>query len=118
MLVAVIALCACVPMPERPAISTLGCAQAVVSNKVPQGLADKPTHCIATALVARYCSRTEARLVSVGKEVKDLFSAGDAEWADLQADRLGLQCAEKADDDAGVGECCRAATARLRALRN
>jgi hypothetical protein len=105
-----LALCGCVSVPDRPSRSTLGCAQAIVSTRVPSGLADKPTHCIAAAMIARYCSRTEAALASIGKEVKDLFSAGDAEWADLRADREGLRCAMGPGDDSAVGECCRLAT--------
>jgi hypothetical protein len=85
---------------------------------VPQGLADKQTHCMAAAMIARYCSRPEAALLSIGKEFKDLFSAGDAEWADLQADRQGLRCAAGQGDDAAVGECCRQATGGEPSLRN
>ena len=59
-------LCACVSVVDRPSRSTLGCAQAVVRSRVPAGLADKPTHCIAAAMIARYCSSTEATLVSIG----------------------------------------------------
>ncbi|MEQ1580937.1 MAG: hypothetical protein ABL964_10120 [Steroidobacteraceae bacterium] len=87
-------------------------------DRVPQGLADKPTHCVAAAMIARYCSRTEAALASIGKELKDVFSAGDAERADLQADRAGLRCAKEAGDDAAVGECCRLATGGKAVLRN
>lgn len=108
----------CVAAPGRPSRSTLGCAQAVLAVRVPQGLADKPAHCLAAAMIARYCSRPEAALVSVGKEFKDLFSAGDAEWADLQADREGLRCAKGPGDDSAVGECCRVATGAQTALRN
>lgn len=81
-------------------------------DRVPQGLADKPTHCMAAAMIARYCSNTEAALASIGKEIKDLFGAGDAEWADLQADREGIRCAKGSGDDAAVGECCRLATSK------
>ncbi len=109
-ILAALPLCACVTVAERPARSTVGCAQSVVRSRVPAGLADKPTHCIAAAMIARYCSRTEATLVSIGKEAQDLFGAGDAEWADLRADRAGLRCAAEAGDDGAVVECCRAET--------
>ncbi len=111
-------LCACVSVADRPSRSTLGCAQEVVRSRVPAGLADKPTHCIAAAMVARYCSRTEAMLVSIGKEAQDLFGAGDAEWADLRADRAGLRCAAGAANDGAVVECCRAATGSTGRLQN
>jgi hypothetical protein len=111
-------LCACVAVADRPSRSTVGCAQAVVRSRVPAGLADKPTHCIAAAMIARYCSRTEATLVSIGKEARDLLGAGDAEWADLRADRAGLRCAAEAGNDAAVLECCRAATGNTGRLQN
>ena len=108
----------CATTPDRPVASTLGCARAVMTVRVPQGLADKQTHCMAAAMIARHCSRPEAALVSIGKEFKDLFSAGDAEWADLRADREGLRCAKGQGDDSAVGECCRMATGGQPALRN
>lgn len=108
----------CVAAAGRPSRSTLGCAQAVLTVRVPQGLADKLAHCMAAAMIARHCSRPEAALVSIGKEFKDLFSAGDADWADLQADREGLRCAKDPGDDMAVGECCRQAAGVPPALRN
>jgi hypothetical protein len=116
--VVALALGGCVSAPDRPSRSTLGCVQTVVSARVPSGLADKPTHCMAAAMIARYCSRSEAALASIGKELKDVFSAGDAEWADLQADREGLRCAKVPGDDSAVGECCRLATSVPPGLRN
>ena len=115
---AALVLAGCVSAPDRPARSTLGCAQAVMRERVPQGLADKPTHCMAAALITRYCSRSEAALASIGKELKDLFGAGDADWADLQADREGWRCAKAPGDDSAVGECCRLATGAQPRLRN
>jgi hypothetical protein len=80
---------------------------AVVDSKVPAGLSDKRTHCIAAGLIARYCSVTEAYLASVGKEVKDLFTpGGDAQWADLRADGTGVRCARASRDDAELVVCC------------
>ena len=118
--IAVVALVlgGCVVVPDRPALSTLGCARAVLRDRVPPGLEDKPTHCMAAAMIARYCSRSEAALASIGKELKDLFSAGDAEWADLQADREGLHCAKGPGGDSAVRECCQLATGSQPRLRN
>jgi hypothetical protein len=109
-LVAALASAGCASVPDRPARSTLGCARAVVMEKVPAGLADKRAHCVAAAMIARYCSRPEAVMASLGKEVKDLFGRGDAEWADLRADREGLRCAKGGVDDKSVLECCLAVT--------
>lgn len=111
-------LAACTSMAQRPATSTLGCAQAVVRSRVPPDLPDKATHCVAVALIARNCSHPEAVLVAIGKEFQDLMGAGEAEWADLQADRAGLRCASQSGDDTAVGECCRLATGTQPRLRN
>jgi len=62
---------------------------------------------MAAGLIARYCSVSEAYLLSEAKETKDLFTTrGDAEWADLRADRAGIRCARTASSDADVTQCC------------
>lgn len=94
----------CAPAPTRP-VSTVGCATTVVRG-LPQGLTDKMQHCAAAALIARHCSRTEAWLVAAGKETADVFGAGDAEWADWNADREGLACERLGADDAQIMKCC------------
>jgi hypothetical protein len=92
---------------QRAAVSTLGCAHAVVDSKVPAARSDKIMHCMAAGMIARYCSVSESYLASVGKEVKDLFTpGGDAEWADLRADRKGIGCARSASGDAELATCC------------
>jgi hypothetical protein len=85
----------------------------VVQQKVPQGLHDKVTHCIAAGMVARHCSSGEAYLVSIGKEIRDLFTpGGDTELADLRADYAGVGCARRSMDDAGLTACCEARITR------
>lgn len=105
MLLAILACAGCAPAPTRPAVSTLGCATAIV-RELPPGLTDKVQHCVATALIARHCSRPEAWLAAAGKEMSDLFGAGDAEWADWRADREGLKCERTGGSEARIGECC------------
>jgi hypothetical protein len=68
--------------------------------------ADTVAHCVAAGLIALRCSRSEAWLASVGKEFKDLFGSGDAQWRDLQADALGIRCAQTATSDALLRDCC------------
>jgi hypothetical protein len=103
----VLAGCATVPnRPARPAQSSYGCMKAVVQDKLPAGLPDRRAHCLAAGLIARYCSRSEAYLAGAGKELRDLLGAGDAEWADWRADRVGIQCARQASDDAALAACC------------
>lgn len=99
-------LAGCASTPERPASSTLGCAQAVVAT-LPAGLTDPEKHCLASAGIALHCSPFEAWLAGWGKEARDALSDGDASREDLQANRLGRQCAEKPADAGEMLECCR-----------
>lgn len=101
----VLGLCGCVSVAPRPAVSSLGCMRAM-RDQLPPGLPDKQAHCLASGLIARHCSVSEAYLAGAGKEITDLFDGGDAEWADWRADRIGVACARHAADDAGVQHCC------------
>jgi hypothetical protein len=93
--------------PPRAERSSYGCMEAVIKEKLPADLPDKRAHCIASGLISRYCSITEAYLAGAGKEMRDLLSSGDsAEWKDWQADRVGIECARETADDAAVAECC------------
>lgn len=67
---------------------------------------DGQAHCMAAGLIALHCSTTEAWLASYGKELRDLFGGGDAEWRDLQADRRGIRCARSATTHSELIECC------------
>ena len=114
--VAVLACCAvalsctaCAPLPQkeqRPAQSSLGCMRTAIKDRLPPDLPDSQTHCIAAALIARYCSVTEATLASVGKELQDLLGPGDAEWRDLGSDRRGIDCARASASDEDLLACC------------
>ena len=84
--------------------------RAVVQQKVPTTLPDEQTHCLASGLIARYCSRPEAYLAGIGKEGRDMFTGGDVEWGDWQADRRGIACAKQARDDASIVNCCSSST--------
>jgi hypothetical protein len=104
-----IALCACVPLAGRElraANSSLGCMQRVRDEKLPVGMNDEMKHCVAAGLIARYCSRTEAWMASVGKEIEDAFGSGDAQWSDIHADRSGVTCARAASSDEQLRQCC------------
>jgi hypothetical protein len=96
----------CAATPERPANSTVACAQAVVAA-LPPGLSDPEKHCLASAGIARQCSLFEAWLAAWGKEVQDAFGAGDAAREDLVADRLGRQCAAQPGNPQQLLACCR-----------
>jgi hypothetical protein len=79
---------------------------AVVTNKLPADLPDSRAHCMASGLIARYCSRSEAYMAGLGKELRDLLGPGDAEWRDWRADRAGIACAREAKDDTEIATCC------------
>jgi hypothetical protein len=82
--------------------------QAAVAKAYLQQQDDSVAHCSAAGLIARYCSVTEAALASIGKEVRDLFSAGDAQWRDLMSDKRGVSCARQSRNDQELGTCCAA----------
>lgn len=99
-------LSSCAAAPDRPAMSSGGCAQAALDQHLPPGLPDKQAHCIAGALISRYCSPAEARLAGFGKELRDAFGGGDVEWADIRATLAGVHCAVQDADMASVVACC------------
>lgn len=81
---------------------------AAVRDTLPSALPDKRAHCMAAGLIAQRCSRTEAYLASIGKELRDALGFGDAEWNDWRADRAGLRCAKRVEANA-LADCCAAA---------
>lgn len=78
-----------------------------VRRSLPAELTDARAHCLASGWIAQRCSRVEAYLAAVGKELRDLFGAGDAQWSDWRADRAGLRCARQAPN-ADLAGCCAA----------
>lgn len=98
--------CATPNPPARLEHSSYGCMKAVLREKLPANLADKRAHCLASGLIARYCSVPEAYLAGIGKEARDLFTGGDVEWADWRADRVGVGCARRSGDDETLTACC------------
>jgi hypothetical protein len=50
----------------------------------------------------------EAYLAGAGKEIRDMFSPHDtAEWADWNADRVGIACAKQHHGIDDIGDCCK-----------
>jgi len=108
-LLLLVVVTACGGIPQRPPRlegSSNECMAAVLSQKLPANLPDEHAHCVASGLIARYCSVFEAHLAGIGKEFRDLFTRGDASWADWRADRLGVGCARRAPDDEALAACC------------
>jgi hypothetical protein len=108
---ATLLLIACMPLDRsmpRPARGSLDCMRSIVREQVPVAAGDKLKHCLATGLIARHCSVSEARIAAWGKEITDVFDGGDPSAADIRADRAGLSCARDSADDAGLRACCAA----------
>jgi hypothetical protein len=103
---AALGLAGCAASPERPAASTVGCAEAVVAA-LPPGLDDLQKHCLASAGITLQCSRFEAWLAGWGKEARDAMGGGDASRDDVEANRIGRRCAAGARDTDALLECCR-----------
>jgi hypothetical protein len=79
-----------------------------VRDSLPAGIPDKRAHCLASALIAQQCSVFEAYLAGAGKEIRDMFSPHDtAEWADWNADRVGIACAKQHHGIDDIGDCCK-----------
>jgi hypothetical protein len=107
---------ACTANPERAARSSVGCVRTVIEQRLPPQPNDKLSHCVAGALIAEYCSPTEARLAGVAKEMRDVLTGGDVESADVRATLAGVDCARTASGDIrGIEDCCGATLGRARA---
>jgi hypothetical protein len=104
-LVVSLALCGCAAQAERPTSSSYGC-MAVERESLPADMPDEQKHCVASGLIARHCSVSEANMAGFGKELQDLFGRGDASWADWKMDRKGIGCAREASSDEAVTQCC------------
>lgn len=52
---------------------------------------DKFMHCSLSCMIAYECGATQSMAAGVAKEIMDLFGAGNAEIADLKADRVGVK---------------------------
>ena len=100
---------ACAPLAidrSRAAHSSLGCMRAAIAPIDLEGRPDREQHCVAAGLIAHRCSVTEAWLASYGKELRDLFGPGDAEWRDVRSDRRGIECAQSATSASDLVACC------------
>lgn len=80
--------------------------RAAIEGRGLSQLPDSEAHCLAAGLIARRCSVTESMLASVGKEIRDAFGEGDAEWRDLRNDRRGIACARAGSSEEALRSCC------------
>ena len=69
---------------------------------------DKFKHCAVSCFLTLRCSATEVLIVGALKEFKDLFDDGNAEVADLDADRYGIRLVtdQRATYDAECSRQC------------
>jgi hypothetical protein len=98
-------LVGCAATASRPESSGYACMVAV-RNTIPADISDQRKHCLAAGGIARQCGAMDARMASIGKEVQDAFSAGDASWSDWRADRAGMRCAKHAASGEDLAVCC------------
>jgi len=105
MSLAALAISGCAAQAGRPTTSSYGCMRAQ-RDSLPADMRDEQKHCVASGLIARHCSVSEANMAGVGKEMQDLFGHGDASWADWKMDRKGVACSHDAADDEALARCC------------
>jgi hypothetical protein len=69
---------------------------------------DKFKHCAVSCFLTLRCSSAEVLIVGALKEFKDLFDDGNAEMADLDADRYGIRLVtdQRATYDAECSRQC------------
>ena len=69
---------------------------------------DKNRHCSVSCMLGLRCNLDEVMLVGVLKEIKDVFGPGNAERADLVADKYGIDLVrhERARTDSECLEQC------------
>jgi hypothetical protein len=65
-------------------------AQKIYKELQRQNINDKTKHCVLSCHMALRCPSYEVWNLGVLKEIYDLFGDGNAEWADLEADRDGI----------------------------
>lgn len=65
-----------------------------LKDKLPQNAVDKFKHCALSCQLALKCSTIDTMNLGVLKEVWDLFSPGNAEWRDLEANAIGIRFAK------------------------
>ncbi len=52
---------------------------------------DKNMHCAVSCILTHHCHSTDVLALGVGKEIWDVFTPGDADVRDLQADIRGIK---------------------------
>lgn len=62
-----------------------------LKKKLPVKSSDKFKHCALSCQLALRCSAIDTMELGILKEIWDLVSPGNAEWADLEADALGIK---------------------------
>lgn len=69
---------------------------------------DKNRHCTVSCMLGLRCNLNEVMLVGILKEIKDVFGPGNAERADLIADKYGIDLVKykRATSDSECLEQC------------
>jgi hypothetical protein len=56
---------------------------------------DKYRHCTVSCAIGIDCGVTSSAIVGMAKEIYDVFGPGNAEWADLMANLMGLRISRR-----------------------
>ncbi len=78
---------------EYKSLIGLGCAAAsaqTLSRQLPAG-GDKFKHCTLSCQLAKICGYSGTTSIGIIKEISDLFTDGNAEFADLRANFRGMR---------------------------
>lgn len=98
-----IVVAGCAAQPRAPGWT---CMQKTMDRLVLAGLPDPRKHCVAAGAITQRCGSLSAFAAGYGKEVADVFGPGDAERADLAADRAGRACGKQSAGVDALTACC------------
>ena len=71
-------------------ICSLKNSKAVIAIAERHSTLDKNRHCTVSCMLSLRCNSNEVMIVGILKEIKDVFGPGNAERADLIADKYGI----------------------------
>ena len=77
------------PSPDK-FICSMKHSKAVIAVAEKHSSYDKNRHCTVSCMLGLRCNLNEVMLVGILKEFKDVFGPGNAERADLFADKYGI----------------------------
>lgn len=81
-------------LPAHAAKKKLICSRADIDKAIKVATShsqnDKNRHCSVSCLLTLKCNSNYVLGLGIAKEIKDATGKGNAEWADFEADRMGI----------------------------